>query len=709
MAKTEDEVLENAGFDVEQEDDSSSEPVYRVYKAARIPVSKAHGPLWRSRRDEATNARKQVQASWDECIRYFNNDQFSKDDMSRRQPKDGKRQQQTENIVYSNAATLLPSVYSKNPKIDITVDQSDMESEKEPDEDVTALNDFARVLSRLVNKLIGPQYLNLKPKARRQALFAILTNYGWLKLGWHSREFSSDDVQRELETLADEYAKAKTKEDIERIEGKLQAIEQKFDVLSDTGPYITVKDPRDILVDPSCTDVSDLSTANWLIEFDYLPTNMLRAMYMQADKDETNQDYTYLYKPTHTAVASETDGEDTDGVRFISWDGEGEENKDRFDDTIYTHVAFVYDKVTRRVSLYNNEDWTWPLWVWDDPLKLSRFFPFFGLAFAPSTRGAYAKGEVTYYLDQQDAINEINDQARKVRRWAFDKWIYNNNVISQTDVDRVINADGRAALGISIPEGMKAQDFWAPLLPPAAQHPELFNKEDLYKAIDRVSAVSDALRGAQFKTNTTNDAVSMYADAAKIRVGEKIDTIEEMLADLGRALAELCVANYTTEDVEKILSRRDAALWMQMTVREFNTTLTCSIVAGSTEKPTSANKQQQAIQTGQVLGQFAKATPVTVMIVLKMLERAFDNVIVSKEDFEQIEEAIKQSMGGQGGAGDPQQMQAALASLLKLVPPEVKQAIEAASKQGMSPMQAIEAVAQQAGANQPQQDEGMQQ
>lgn len=703
---TEEDVLETAGMPVEKKEEKTT-PIYKVYKEAKIPVSKAHGKTWKARREAAMKQRSQFAGAWDECIRYFNNDQYDSDVQVPRDGKTRSNRKETENLVYANASTLLPAIYSKNPKIDITPDPSDMAGDKDKGTEVEAIVAFSEVIERLVNKLLSAQYINLKPKARRQALFASLTNYGWMKLNWNSKEFSSDDVQIELGKLADMYAEAKDDKEIMEIEGKLMALEMRFDVVSDSGPSVIVKRPNEILVDPACHDAGDLSTANWMMEDDYLPTAFLQAVYMDKADDDSNE-YKYLFKPTHTATGSGTDNDDTNGLRFVQWDADKSEDKDRYDDAAYTKITYVWDKITRRVYLYNAEDWSWPLWVWDDPLRLSRFFPYFGLAFAPSTTGVYAKGEVTYYLDQQDAINEINAQARKIRMWAFDKFLYNKNMLKQGTIDDALKADSKAAIGLDVPEGMKLNDFWLPLLPPSAQHQELFNKDDKYKAIDRLSAVSDALRGAQFKTNTTNDAVNMYADAAKIRVGEKIDTIEDMLADLGRSLAELCVSNYSKSDVEKILSAKDAANWMEMEVREFNATLTCSIVAGSTEKPTSANKQQQALQTGQVLGQFAKASPVTLLIVARMMERAFDNVIINKEDWDQLSESIQQSIGGEGGQGgqDSARVQAALQTAMNLLPPEIKEAIQQGVSSGQDPVEVMTKLAQQQ-TQQTQQPEGM--
>ena len=50
------------------------------------------------------------------------------------------------------------------------------------------------------------------------------------------------------------------------------AIEQKFDVVSDAGAFLIVKEPKHILLDPACQDASDLSSANWIMEDDFLPT-----------------------------------------------------------------------------------------------------------------------------------------------------------------------------------------------------------------------------------------------------------------------------------------------------------------------------------------------------------------------------------------------------------------------------------------------------
>src|SRR5690606_38283571 len=53
-------------------------PSYRMVGSTKIPVSKAMGKVWASRRDQALAKRKSrgLDEAWDEALRYYNNDQM---------------------------------------------------------------------------------------------------------------------------------------------------------------------------------------------------------------------------------------------------------------------------------------------------------------------------------------------------------------------------------------------------------------------------------------------------------------------------------------------------------------------------------------------------------------------------------------------------------------------------------------------------------
>ena len=227
------------------------------------------------------------------------------------------------------------------------------------------------------------------------------------------------------------------------------------------------------------------------------------------------------------------------------------------------------------------------------------------------------------------------------------------------------------------------------------------------------------MRGEQFKTNTNSAAVQANASAANMRVDEKSDQIEDWIGQIYWGIAQLCLMNMSREEVTNLIGEEEAAEWETMSPEEIST-LSQQVVGGSTKKPTSAAKKEEALEFGQVLGQFVNAAPGPVLkTMLQVMERAFDEVTMREEDWVELQEAIEQQSGAEqppqegqaGGQNDiatasPEQLQEVLAQL----PPELKQQVKSSIESGVSPQQALQAAMQQAqqgpqaqqGATQPQ-------
>lgn len=116
-------------------------------------------------------------------------------------------------------------------------------------------------------------------------------------------------------------------------------------------------------------------------------------------------------------------------------------------------------------------------------------------------------------------------------------------------------------------------------------------------------------------------------------------------------------------------------MWRNMTPEEIRKTVQCSIEGGSTLKPTSAAKKAEALQVGQILGQFASQSPHVVLVVLKMFQRAFDSVTITDADWQMLTEGIMAQLQGPpaapGAGAGPQ------------LPPEGEQIVGELVKQGM--------------------------
>jgi hypothetical protein len=520
------------------------------------------------------------------------------------------------------------------------------------------------VVNTLMNMKEAPG-ISLKSKSRRGVLSALLTNNAYLKIGWVQKQDSSQAAISQLQDLTRELNDAKDANAIRETEGKITGLMEKLSLLEPSGPTMKLVSPFRMYVDPTAKE-PDHSDANWMAEYDFLPTSYIRAVYGKPGDNENS--VVSVYEPTHVLNANssvETNDEQVNTFSLINQTPNddasiyGYKDNNAFIAAQYTKVWWVWDKTTRRVFLYADNAWEWPLWVWDDPLNLLRFYPYFRLWFHETPDGAQPKGEVTYYLDQQDAINEVNSEIAQARKWARRNIFYNKNGINQDDVEQILKGPDGTARGLDIPEGTKLADMFYSIIPPALSHPELFDNTKRFESINRITGINDALHGGQFKTNTTNQAIQTYEGSTDVRVDEKMDAIEDWIGDVGWSLAQLCLRYWTTQDVTDLIGSAAAEGWQQITdAAQLRAKLNLRVVGGSLEKPTSKNKQKQALAIGQVLGQFANSIPAAGMVLLKVFERAFDNMVITEEDWDgllqSMQDAQHQAGSGPGGPGAEQ-------------------------------------------------------
>lgn len=218
--------------------------------------------------------------------------------------------------------------------------------------------------------------------------------------------------------------------------------------------------------------------------------------------------------------------------------------------------------------------------------------------------------------------------------------------------------DEQSVVGVKVPEGSKIGDVFEALAPPSLQYEALFNKEPTINSINRISNTSDAIRGVQFKTNTNEASVQSYQDAARMSVGAKIEVVEDVMADLCKALLEQCVQNMSKPEVEGLIGAKLSSGWQNMSLQEYNKQYALDIVPGTSEKPNSVFKKKEAVQVAQAIGQFASAAPMTSMkVALRVLEQAFTEVVIKPEDWDLMEKEMEMNMmrGNSSGAAAPPQ------------------------------------------------------
>ena len=183
----------------------------------------------------------------------------------------------------------------------------------------------------------------------------------------------------------------------------------------------------------------------------------------------------------------------------------------------------------------------------------------------------------------------------------------------------------------------------------------------------------------------------------------------------------LCMMHWDKPDIVALIGQA-AEGWQKVTDnRQFDTLLNLRVEGGSIGKPNSKAMQQQAVQLGQVLGQFANAAPGIVVVMMKMFEKAFEGqVVISDDDWNMLIETMQQSLqkAGSGPGGDPNaqqgppdpnaapagndaQLKAQVAQQIASLPASAKAMLEKLVQKGIPPAEALKEVQKQVQQAQP--------
>jgi hypothetical protein len=642
---------------------AAPQEVYKLDPITKIPVSKYEGPLWKSRKNAGRRAISDLITGWEEAEYYYNNAQ-----QNHRKETQGNRQgnrnygkdrrdsySMTENMVYATVNAVIPNIYAKNPNVEITMTDQ-------------ALEQIGVMLEHLVNKLASMRAapgINLKPKVRKSIVRCEITNEAWIMIGWTKRENSIDQANADITRIGADLVNATDQKEIERLEGELLALEEAVDILDPPGPFVKSFRGEQVLMDPGHTE-DDYSDCAWIMVEAMFATSYLNARYRVKNKDNT---YASAYKPTHVVDATQTSS-GTEGVQeeinnFKMFDYERDQptqygygDRQSYERGKRTKCWYVFDKVRRRFMLFADNDWTWPIWVFDDPYHYPDFFPLERLQYHTDPRMTRARGEVSHYLDQQDEINTIVDEGNRARVALRDNTIFNSSVMTTKDVEDIILNSNRKIKGVKVPEGQKLEDVIMGPPMPTLKYQFLWDKSSAKEAINVISGTGDAMRGEQYKTNTTNQAIEQYSSISGVRLDEKRDAIEDFIGGIMGKVLFLCLQFMDQQTVGSLVGSQygDAVnLWRNMQPEEIRKLVMCQIEGGSTVKPTSAAKKAEALQIGQILGQFA-SNPAVVMVLLKMMQRAFDGVDMTDADWQMLTQAIQGQMQQPApaeGAGSP--------------------------------------------------------
>jgi hypothetical protein len=124
-----------------------------------------------------------------------------------------------------------------------------------------------------------------------------------------------------------------------------------------------------------------------------------------------------------------------------------------------------------------------------------------------------------------------------------------------------------------------------------------------------------------------------------MRLDEKIDAIEDALGRLLYGVAFLCAQFSTREEVAAVIGAERAQAWENYPAEQLRTMFRCQAVGGSTQKPTSAAKKQQALEMAKLLAQMIQFAPSVVLeTTMTLFDGAFDELTLPKDWAKRVKE-----------------------------------------------------------------------
>lgn len=597
-----------------------------------IRVPKTFGKMWEKRIRDVEKANELEHAIWDKIYTLYRQcgdegAKFNDEDITYRYRLANATD---ENIIRTNVRTIMRSTYMQNPRVEYT---SKDKEDKLPDT-------LEYILEYLWNKKNYPG-VGMKAHARRWILHGQLTNFGILRLDYQKREGSQQDAIEIITRLEKKLQdKSLSVQKIEDIYAQIQVLYDELPLLEKKGMKLTNVNSECFGTDAGCT-ITDLSDATWAYEWFDINTDYMHQKYYfrKGGKWVLRANEKVTTEPVVEGSQASDDVRDSVLETVLSGDTE-ERKKVKAKDT--TRCYYVYDKVMRRIYLFNSENWEYPLHIEEDDLKLSRFFRHFVLAFGEPIEGIVQPGEASFYVGQVDEINRVNRKISQIRNSIFGAIIYNKKAVDKNEVVKLIkhlkNPNEVEAFGVGMDPEKKINEQIEVLAPPAMQHKEAFDTSGLRQTIDRIAATTEVDRGGQFKTNTTTDAVAYYEQQKEQIQNVVVDSIEEGMDDIAWAMSEILVSKYSKDEIVELVGAERAEAFQPMTVQEFNQQYRMQLASGSIEKPTSQYKRKEALQIVQGIGQVASAAPMTgLRIMLRVLSNAFTDFNVTEKDWQMLE------------------------------------------------------------------------
>jgi len=271
-------------------------------------------------------------------------------------------------------------------------------------------------------------------------------------------------------------------------------------------------------------------------------------------------------------------------------------------DKNYGDYCFLWEiRDLKRNMLYIMQD-GYDKWLYNDIDYLGKFGnPYFELTFNPDPTNFWGISDAKMLEDQQLAINETRTLHIEHRRIAKLRFLYDENVITDEEVQKIMTEDTGAAVKCN----GAVRDAVYPLQPYV---PPDFNidVDAIRQDAREISGLSRNQVGEYEGGRQTATEAQIVNVAAQIRVNERRDQVADLLTDIVQKYNKYIFSEWNVEQVEDIIGDDGNRYWVKFQNKEIESDYTFTVDPENSMPTSTQQRRQDAI----MLAQYLQSSPV---------------------------------------------------------------------------------------------------
>lgn len=530
------------------------------------------------------------------------------------------------NMAFSTINVIAPSVSVNYPKITV--------SARKPED-----ADKATITESIVN--YWWRHYDCQTQFKAAVKDFLIFGHGWIKAGYR---FVEEDKVAKSSPLdeSNDYIDLLPESNVET---EL--------IVTEDRPFIERISPFDVFVDPDATSMYDV---RWIAQ------RIKRPLVDVKNDRRYNSTARSEAQPTlYSKYSEDTQAKQPYGAERDS----------------YVEVWEWYDITTKTMAVFCDG----PDKFLINPTKIPFTFghPFVMLRNYEIPEHFYPMGELEAIESLQHELNATRTQMMNHRKRFSRKWLYRESAF---------DPDGRSALESDEDNIMVPVSGDEPLggvivpMPAVISPPEFYNQSNLISGdMDRVSGVSDYMRGAMPEIRRTATEAAIAQDASNARAAEKLALIEINIGSCAKRLVALAQQYMTGEQVARVVGSNAIPLWINFDRDFIQGEFDFEVEGGSTQPVNESFRRQMALQLVDAMAPFVGAGVVDMASLARhVLQFGFG--IKSPEAF--LAPPPQQQMGPEQG-GMPPEQGGMPPQGMEQMPPEMPQEQPMAEQGGIPP------------------------